>query len=88
MNVPACAIHEIQIMRYLDKPNTSLDETATEQTTLTEFAAVLVSHISRFFSDLERTIELGAAEPEAFINRCVVIEQARFFGWLRAFLKD
>ena len=47
-------------MRDLDKPHTSFDQAATEQTTLTEFATIKVPQIRWLFTNLEGASLLGA----------------------------
>ena len=40
MSIPAGAVDEIEIVRYLDKPHAGLDKTSRQQTALAELTAV------------------------------------------------
>lgn len=68
VRVPAGAVEEVQVVRDFDEAHALLDQSAAEQTTLPELAAVALAQCTGFFVELEDAIERRAAELQALLD--------------------
>ena len=63
MRVPTCSVDKAKIVRDLNESNSSLNQSASEQTTLTELSAVSLAHAVGFLSQLEMLHKVRPRKP-------------------------
>ena len=68
VNIPAGTIQEVEVVRDFDESHAAFDQSPREHTSLTEFATVTSTQISRFFVELEAAIEFRAAKFQTLVD--------------------
>ena len=62
VDIPTCTVQKIQVVRDFDETNATFDQSATEQATLTELAALPRAQIGGLSIQLKDLRELGTAQ--------------------------